>query len=56
MLVETAGMLAWRSEPDQLPHSEEMLREIQPAPETADPATETDETPPPEAATNSHAG
>jgi hypothetical protein len=55
VLVETDGKLVWRSEPNQLPHPEEMLREIQPAPETADSAAETDETPSPEAAANSHA-
>lgn len=55
VLVETDGKLAWRSEPNRLLQMEEGLREIRAAPETADSA-ETDETPWPEAATNSRAG
>ncbi|QIN84590.1 hypothetical protein GBA63_19510 [Rubrobacter tropicus] len=56
VLVETDGKLAWRSEPDQLPHPEEMLREIRPAPGTVNPAAETHETPSPEAAVDSSVG
>ena len=56
VFAETVGKLAWRSQPNQLPHSEEMLREIRLVPGTADPAAETDETPSPEAAANSRAG
>lgn len=56
VLVEADGRIAWRSEPDQLPRMEEVLGEIRPARETADPIARTEGTSPPEAATNIFAG
>lgn len=43
VVVETDGRVAWRSERNQLPQAEEMLREIKPAPETAHTHTETND-------------
>lgn len=56
VLVETGDRVAWRSGRGQLPHPEEMLREIRPAPETADSDAETDETPSSESAVDSSVG